>query len=430
MMKMNKYEQKNVIADLKKRGFFEAFSSEELEKFCSKPIKVYIGFDPTADSLHLGNLVGIVALRWFQLYGHTPYVLMGGGTGCIGDPSGKSKERTLLDEETIRFNISRIEELFSRFLSSNGTNHFKLVNNMDWLGKMSAIEFLRDVGKHFRLGPMLSKESVKQRMQSEEGMSFTEFSYQVLQGFDFYHLFESDQVHLQMGGSDQWGNITAGIEYTRKMNGKTVYGATFPLLTRSDGKKFGKSEDGAIFLHKEKCSYFDFYQYFMKVPDADCIKLLKMLTFLSLEEIENFQKQSELGRLGPNELQKILAKELTLFVHGEEGLQVAQRVTDAASFGKDMTLDYETLVKISSEFPKKELLISEMIDQKFIEVAVKVGLSASKSEATRLIKNQGAYLNNKRVELVDYVIKKEDLIGNKFLLLSSGKKTKLLVEGI
>lgn len=425
---MNKYANRNIIQDLKKRGFIDAVSSEELEKFTSSNVKVYLGFDPTADSLHLGNLVGIVALKWFQLYGHTPYVLMGGGTGCIGDPSGKSKERVLMGPEIIQYNVNKIKELFDRFLDKEGSNKFHLVNNLDWLGKMSMIEFLRDVGKHFRLGPMLAKESVKTRMQSDEGMSFTEFSYQILQGYDFYHLFVENGVTIQLGGSDQWGNITAGIEYTRKLSGKSVYGITFPLLTRSDGKKFGKSEEGAVFLHKEKCSYFDFYQYFMKIPDVDCIKLLKMLTFLDLEIIDDLEIKLTSGQLEPNSVQKILAKEITLFVHGEEGLASALRVTNAASFGKEMTLDYQTLLEISSEFPKKTLELAEVLDQKFTEVSVKVGLCSSKSEAVRLIKNQGAYLNNVRLDQIDYCIMQNDLIGGKFLLLGSGKKTKLMIE--
>ena len=333
-----------------------------------------------------------------------------------------------MDESTIRHNVEKIKELFQRFLSIDGKNSFHIVNNLDWLGKMGMIEFLRDVGKHFRLGPMLSKESVKVRMQSEEGMSFTEFSYQILQGYDFYHLFSKEGVKLQMGGSDQWGNITAGIEYTRKICSESVYGVTFPLLTRSDGKKFGKSEDGAIFLHKEKCSYFDFYQYFMKVPDADCIKLMKMLTFLDLEVIEEFEKKFSEGQIKPNEMQTILAEEMTLFVHGQEGLNVAKKVTEAAAFGKDMQLDYETLLEISKDFPKKNIDTSSVLGNKFTDVAVKSGLCSSKSEAVRLIKNQGAYLNNKRVENIDYVIAEVDLIGDRFLLLGSGKKTKLLIE--
>ena len=425
---MNKYANRNIIEDLQKRGFIDAISSEDMKDYLSKSRKVYVGFDPTADSLHLGNLVGIIALRWFQLYGHTPYVLMGGGTGCIGDPSGKSKERVLLDPRTIEYNIEKISELFERFLQKDGHLGFRMVNNYDWLGKMSMIEFLRDVGKHFRLGPMLAKESVKQRMQSEEGMSFTEFSYQILQGYDFYHLFQQEQVSIQMGGSDQWGNITAGIEYARKMTQKGLFGLTFPLLTRSDGKKFGKSEDGAIFLHKDKTSYFDFYQYFMKIPDNDCIKMLKMLTFIDLEEIEALEKEFLAGKLAANHMQRLLADELTLFVHGQEGLKSAQKVTEAAAFGKEMTLDLETLVKVADEFPKKEVTLNDVLNLKYTDLAVKVGLCPSKGEAGRLIKNQGAYLNNRRIDDVNFVITENEIIGNRFLLLGSGKKTKLLVE--
>ncbi len=425
---MNDLLNKNVITDLKKRGFIDQTSSDELEKICETSIKVYIGFDPTADSLHLGNLVGIIALRWFQLYGHTPYVLVGGGTGYIGDPSGKSKERNLLDEKTLMHNVEKIKELFERFLDQEKQNRFHLVNNLNWYENMSMIQFLRDIGKHFRLGPMLAKESVKLRLQSEEGMSFTEFSYQVLQGYDFFHLHEKEGVVLQMGGSDQWGNITAGIELTRKWNQKSVYGATFPLLTRSDGKKFGKSEDGAIFLHEEKCSYYDFYQYFMKIPDPDCIRLLKMLTFIELEEISKLEEDFLANRLPPNHLQTILAEQVTLFVHGEKGLAIAKKVTDAASFGKEMNLSFEQLMAISHDFPKKELPLDQIENQKFSDVALKAGLCSSKGEANRLIQNGGAYLNNERVQEPNLVIRPSDLIGGRFLLIAFGKKTKRLIE--
>lgn len=233
------YNVKNVVSILLERGFIDQMTSEDLVNHASKPLHVYIGFDPTADSLHLGNLVGIIALAWFQKYGHTPVAILGGATGLIGDPSGKSLERPLLDEKTLAFNVSRLEAFFHKILPQS-----KILNNQQWLGKMSLIEFLRDVGKHFRIGPMLSKESVRTRVQSEDGMSFTEFSYQTLQGYDFYYLNQHHGVTLQMGGSDQWGNITAGIEFNRKMGGTPIYGLTFPLITRSDGKKFGKTEEG------------------------------------------------------------------------------------------------------------------------------------------------------------------------------------------
>ena len=235
----------NVIECLEKRGFIDALTSEDLKQKVKSPLKVYVGFDPTADSLHLGNLLGIVALRWFQKFGHTPVVVLGGATGRIGDPSGKSKERPLLDDETIEYNISKIRKNFEKVLDFSCQNAPVMLNNDQWYKSMNLIDFLRDVGKHFRMGVMLAKDSVKSRVQSEEGMSFTEFSYQTLQGYDFYHLFNSMNVCLQMGGSDQWGNITAGTDLIRKTLGASAFGLTFPLLTRSDGKKFGKSEEGA-----------------------------------------------------------------------------------------------------------------------------------------------------------------------------------------
>jgi tyrosyl-tRNA synthetase len=425
-MKTNLH-QRNIVEDLKKRGFIDAVSSEEMQAFCQNPKRVYVGFDPTADSLHLGNLVGIIALRWFQLYGHTPYVLMGGATGSIGDPSGKSKERVLLDLPTIEKNIIKISELFDRFLDRSGPQGYQLVNNENWLGKMSMIEFLRDVGKHFRLGPMLGKESVKQRMLSEEGMSFTEFSYQILQGYDFYHLSQHEGVTIQMGGSDQWGNITAGIEFARKMTHKGLYGLTFPLLTRSDGKKFGKSEDGAIFLHAEKTSPYEFYQYFMSIPDSDCIKMMKMLTFLPLEEIEAIEKEHLAGLLPHHHMQQLLAKELTLFVHGETGLEAAKRATESF-FGNALTIDESTLAALALELPKWQSRKEEVLGCKFTEVAVKSGLCTSKGEAARLIKNQGATINHQKVEDVNHVISDREIVGERFLLLGSGKKTKIIVE--
>ena len=249
-------------------------TSEELKGHVQKPVRVYIGFDPTADSLHLGNLVGVMALAWFAKFGHAVYPILGGATGRIGDPSGKSTERPLLDEATLEANIAHLGAFFQKVLPGA-----RVLNNQDWLGSFSLIDFLRDVGKHFRIGPMLGKEMVRTRLQSEEGMSFTEFSYQLLQGYDFYHLQKTHGVSVQMGGSDQWGNITAGIDFNRKLGGAPIYGVTFPLLTRSDGKKFGKSEEGAIWLSPEKLSPYHFYQYLVRVPDADVICLLKMLSF-------------------------------------------------------------------------------------------------------------------------------------------------------
>lgn len=418
-----------VLDALENRGFIDAITSDELKERVKKPLKLYIGFDPTADSLHLGNLVGIVALAWFQRYGHTPVILLGGGTGKIGDPSGKSTERPLLDEETLQKNVAGIRSQLERCLDFD---HPKakpiLLNNDDWLSNYSLLEFLRDVGKHFRLGPMLGKDSVRTRVNSEEGMSFTEFSYQVLQGYDFYHLYKEQEICLQMGGSDQWGNITAGIELTRKLMAESVYGATYPLLTRSDGTKFGKSEEGAIWLDPQRTSPYQFYQYLVRVSDADVIKLMRMLTFIEMEEVTSFEQAIASGKFTPFAAQKRLAEEVTRFVHGEEGLNIALRVTEAAAPGSKATLDPEILEEIAKDMPHVSLPKQDILNQKYTDVSSKSGFVSSKGEAQRLIKNGGAYLNNEKVEDPAFQIVEQHLIGNKYVMLGAGKKRKMLIK--
>jgi tyrosyl-tRNA synthetase len=419
----------NVIDVLKARGLLDSITSEDLLVTADKPLKAYVGFDPTADSLHLGNLLGIVVLRWFQKFGHTPVVILGGATGRIGDPSGKSKERPLLDQQTIRNNIEKIRSNFQRVLDFSCQNSPLFLNNDDWFSSINVIDFLRDVGKHFRLGVMLAKDSVKTRVQSEEGMSFTEFSYQMLQGYDFYHLFSNYNVSLQMGGSDQWGNITAGTDLIRKLTGKSAFGLTFPLLTRSDGKKFGKSEEGAIWLSEEKCSPYQFYQYLIKISDADVIKLLKMLTFIDLEEISVLEKSMSSSDYVPNTVQKRLASELTLMIHGQEGLDKALKVTEGAAPGSvGVSLDLDVLHEISKDMPNVSLKRDQVIGVKYTDVAALSGIVSSKSEATRLISGGGAYLNNLKLNDPSLKIQECDLIGNQFLLLGSGKKKKILVQ--
>jgi tyrosyl-tRNA synthetase len=413
----------NVIEFLEKRGFVDNITSDELKERAQKPLKAYIGFDPTADSLHLGNLVGIVALSWLEKFGHTPVVLLGGATGKIGDPSGKSAERPLLTHEVLQENVEGIRKQFHRFLKNP-----VILNNDDWLTHYGLIAFLRDVGKHFRVGPMLGKDSVRSRFQSEEGISFTEFSYQVLQGYDFYHLSEKEEVLLQMGGSDQWGNITAGIELTRKLSGKPIYGMTFPLLTRSDGAKFGKSEQGAIWLDPKKTSPYQFYQYLIRVSDADVPKLMRMLTFMELEEIEAFEKGLASGEFIPHAAQKRLAEELTRFVHGEEGLDTALRVTKGAAPGSKATLDPEVLEEIAKDMPHTVMKLEDVLDQTYADVAAKSGLLTSKSEGNRIIKNGGAYLNNEKIEDPSFLIQKKHIIGEKYLLFAAGKKKKILIK--
>jgi len=419
----------NIVEVLQERGFIDAITSPDLVKIAQQPIKCYIGFDPTAESLHLGNLVGIVALTWFQRFGHTPYILVGGATGKIGDPSGKSSERPLLTSETLQHNVASIKKQLERFLDfSHPTAKPVMVNNDTWFSNISFTDFLRDVGKHFRIGTMLGKESVRARIQSEEGMSYTEFSYQLLQAYDFYHLYHHHQVLLQMGGSDQWGNITAGIEFTRKVSQKTLYGATFPLLTRSDGKKFGKSEGGAIWLSAELYSPYKFYQYLYRVSDEDVIQLLKMLTFIDMKEIMEMERALQEKTSPPNMAQKRLAEEVTRFVHGEEGLQIALKVTQAALPGSQALLDPAVLKEIKGDISSAKLSRDEVIHKKYVELLVLTQLLSSKSEAVKLIKNGGAYLNNRKIEDANYTIQPQDLIGDEFLLLSVGKKTRLLLQ--
>lgn len=419
----------NVIEILESRGFIESITSPELKKLVEKPLSFYIGFDPTAESLHLGNLMGIVAMTWFQKCGHKPYILVGGATGKIGDPSGKSQERPLLTRELLDHNVKSIKAQLGLFLDfDHPTAAPVMVNNDDWFSTISFTDFLRDVGKHFRIGTMLAKESVRARINSEEGMSYTEFSYQLLQAYDFYYLSQTEDVSLQMGGSDQWGNITAGIEFTRKVGQKTVYGLTFPLLTRSDGKKFGKSEGGAVWLSPSLFSPYKFYQYLYRIADEDVISLLKKLTFIDLEEINQYEDGIRSKQLPPNTAQKRLAEEVTRFVHGEEGLATALKVTAAALPGSTAVLDFHTLKEIKGDITSVSLSKEEILGKKITDALVIAQLATSKGEASRLVKNGGAYINNAKVAEIERTIELEDLIGGVFLLLSSGKKNRVLIE--
>lgn len=419
----------NVIDTLKERGFIEAMTSEELATMANKPFKVYCGFDPTGDSLHIGHMVALMGLAWFQRFGHTPVAIVGGATGMIGDPSGKSAERQLLTEEIINSNLKGIRKNLETLLDFNHRNVAPMIlNNLDWFKEFSFIQFLRDVGKYFRVGPMLAKESVKARMQSEEGMSFTEFSYQLLQGYDFLYLNEKHGVTVQIGGSDQWGNITAGTELIRKVNGNAAYGITFPLLTRSDGQKFGKTEKGAVWLSPEKCSPYEFYQYFVRVADADVIKLMRLLTFIEMAEIHTIEKQMLQPGYLPNTAQKRLAEEITRMVHGQEGLDTALRVTQGAAPGADTKLDAETLENIAQDMPSRTLPEQDVVGQKVVDLMVKVALQPSKGEARRLIRNGGVYLNNAKVEDENAAVNPQDLVEGRILLLATGKKNKVVIK--
>jgi tyrosyl-tRNA synthetase len=419
----------NVVKVLQERGFIDAMTSEELVTMAEKPFKVYCGFDPTGDSLHLGHMVALMGLAWFQRCGHRPVAIVGGATGMIGDPSGKSSERQLLNEETIALNLVGIRRNLETLLDFSNESVMPLIlNNLDWFKDFSFVGFLRDVGKYFRIGPMLAKDAVRLRMESEEGMSFTEFSYQLLQAYDFLHLHDNYGVTVQIGGSDQWGNITAGTELVRKVRGKSCYGITFPLLTRSDGQKFGKSEKGAIWLSPEKCSPYDFYQYLVRIPDADVIKLMRLLTFIDMEEIRRYESMMQQEGYVPNTAQKRLAEEITRLVHGEEGLATALRVTQGAAPGSDTVLDAGVLEAIAQDMPGLQLAQSEVVGHKVVDLLVSAGLQPSKGEARRLIRNGGVYLNNVKVDDEAMALELSHLIEGRMLLLAAGKKNKVLIR--
>jgi tyrosyl-tRNA synthetase len=423
---------KGLIETLRARGLIEAETNDEIQFIVEKekPISVYCGVDPTADSLHLGHLMAFVGLAWFRRYGHSPVVLVGGATGLIGDPSGKSVERNLLSEDVLTHNVScltkSLKTIFSRI---PGTEEVRFVNNRDWFERMGCIEFLRDVGRYFRVGTMISRESVKARLGSEEGLSYTEFSYQLLQGYDFYHLNQNFGVTLQLGGSDQWGNITAGIDFVRRLSGKEVYGLTFPLLVKSDGKKFGKSESGAIWLSEEKLSPYDFYQYLFRTADADVIRLLKALTFVDLEEINNLERSMALPSYVPNTAQKLLADEVTRLVHGEDGLSRALRVTAHALPGQEKSsLSVDALIEMKGHVPTASLPASAVVGARICDILATASFCSSRAEARKLIANGGVRVGERKIEDELDVIIENDLIDERFLLFALGKKKRAIIE--
>ncbi len=418
-----------VIDCLEDRGLIGAMTAEHLRERVKTPLTFYLGFDPTANSLHIGHWLAMVIMAWFQKYGHTPIVILGGATGRIGDPSGKSVERPLLSEEEIQKNVASLQQQFGRVLDfSPGPCSAKILDNHAWFRDYSLLNFLRDIGRHFRVGAMLAKDSVRSRIESEEGISFTEFSYQMLQAYDFYYLHQTQQVELQLGGSDQWGNITAGLELIRKLSRGSAFGLTFPLLTRSDGKKFGKTEGGAVWLDAGQFSPYQFYQYFIRMPDADVIKMMRMLTFMDLSEVEEYEEMMTKSDYVPNSAQRRLAEELTRLVHGEKSLLRAQKATEGAAPGAESVLDVEMLEEIARDIPSIELHRPEVIGEKVIELMVKATLVLSKGEGQRLIQNGGAYLNNQKLEDAQVRIEPHHLLGDRYLLLAAGKKKKALIR--
>ncbi|EXC27891.1 Tyrosine--tRNA ligase [Morus notabilis] len=416
----------NVVSVLEQRGLLDSLTSDNL-RTTSSPLTAYCGFDPTAPSLHLGNLLALIVLSWFSRCGHRTIALIGGATARVGDPSGKSTERPDLDPQTLAANSSEITNTVSNILGNSDS--VLILNNYDWWKDFKLLDFLRDVGKFARVGTMIAKESVKKRLESEQGMSYTEFTYQLLQGYDFLHLFDKMRVNVQIGGSDQWGNITAGTELIRKiLQADGAYGLTFPLLLKSDGTKFGKSEDGAIWLNPKMLSPYKFYQYFFSVPDSDVVRFLKLLTFIDMEEIMALEREMGLPGYAPNTAQRRLAEEVTRFVHGEEGLREALKATEALRPGAETKLDWKTIEGIAEDVPSCSLAYAEAIGLSLVDLSVSAGLLESKSAARRLLKQGGLYLNNARVDSESKRVEADDIVDGKVLLLSAGKKNKVVVR--
>ncbi|OFV35993.1 tyrosine--tRNA ligase [Neisseria sp. HMSC15C08] len=387
-----------IIQDLQSRGLIaQTTDIEALDALLNEQkISLYCGFDPTADSLHIGHLLPVLALRRFQQAGHTPIALVGGATGMIGDPSFKAVERSLNSAETVAGWVESIRNQLKPFLSFEGENAAIMANNADWFGSMNCLDFLRDIGKHFSVNAMLNKESVKQRIERDDvGISFTEFAYSLLQGYDFAELNKRHSAILEIGGSDQWGNITAGIDLTRRLNQKQVFGLTLPLVTKSDGTKFGKTEGGAVWLNAKKTSPYQFYQFWLKVADADVYKFLKYFTFLSIEEIDAIEAKDKASGTKP-EAQRILAEEMTRLIHGEAALQAAQRISESL-FAEDQSSltegDFEQLAL--DGLPAFE--VSD--DLNVVEALVKTGLASSNKEARGFVNSKAVLLNGQAAEL-------------------------------
>ncbi|MFQ3341884.1 MAG: tyrosyl-tRNA synthetase [Flavobacteriaceae bacterium] len=431
-----KFMPTNFVQELKWRGLLHDIMPETETFLLEKSKKGYIGFDPTSDSLHIGNLVQIIILMHFQKHGHSPIILVGGATGMIGDPSGKSDERNLLDQDALEKNCNGIQHQLEQFLDFNTSlpNAAKLVNNYDWMKSYSLIDFSREVGKHISVNYMMAKESVKKRLSSEAkvGMSFTEFTYQLLQGYDFLHLYKTNDCRLQMGGSDQWGNITTGTELIRRKEGGKAYAITCPLIKKADGTKFGKTESGNVWLDKNRTSPYKFYQFWLNTSDEDALSYIKIFTFLSEEEVNqkiNEHKESPNLRL----LQKIIAHEVTTLLHGSEELVKAQEASQIL-FGNSTSevlqkLTPEIFLELFEGVPQAEIernLLNEGIEI----ISALSGLSgflSSNSEARRALKENSISINKSKVTQ-DFIITDKELIANQYVLLQRGKKNYFILN--
>ena len=418
----------NLLEDLRWRGLLAQSTDEAaLLESLKKPITLYVGFDPTAPSLHVGNLVVLLVLRRFQLAGHNPIALVGGATGLVGDPSGKNEERTLNSSEIVEGWVNRIRKQVSAFLDFDATpNKAVVVNNLDWTSPLSAIEFLRDIGKHFSVNQMLSKDSVSARLEAG-GISYTEFSYQVLQSYDFLELYRRNNCTLQLGGSDQWGNIVAGLDLIRRVEQGSGHALTVPLLTKADGTKFGKTAGGSVWLDPEMTSPYAFFQYWLNTDDKDVINFLKVFSFKSHEEITELENAHN-ANPGLREAHRALARELTSLVHSE---QTTVRVEAAARalFGQGdlQELDEESLAGALAELPRTTVSKDQPIPT-WVDLLASTGVVDSKSAARRIVKEGGAYLNNEKISGEDFAPSKSDFLCGKYAVLRKGKRDLAAVE--
>lgn len=421
----------SVLDEYHWRGILQDLTEGTNEAFSEGPVTAYIGFDPTASSLHVGSLLPIMGLVHLQRAGHNPVAVVGGGTGLIGDPSGKVQERQLLTREKAAENLEGIRAQLEHFLDfDSGSNPARIVNNLDWLGELKMVDFLRDVGKHFSVNTLLRKESIRRRLEDDEGgLSFTEFSYVLMQAFDFLVLYDALGCTVQMGGSDQWGNITAGIDLIRRMRGGKAFGLVYPLVTSSTGVKFGKTEAGTIWLDPARTSPYRFYQFWLNTDDHDVIRYLKFFTLYSGEEIQGLEKELRDQPHGRS-AQKALAEAVTSQVHGETGLTRARQATQVLFGGEVEGLAGEEIEDIFADVPSREVARSALKGEGMpvVDLLVDARVASSKGDARRSIQGGGVYLNNRRVEEVEYRVGVEDSLEGRFLVLRKGKKNYTLVK--
>lgn len=418
-----------LLEELRWRGFLDAMTAEDLDAYLNEGRRtIYVGFDPTADSLHLGSLIPVMGLAHVQRSGHRPLVLVGGGTGLIGDPSGKSSERTLLTKELAEQNAVAIRAQLSRFLDLSSDERALMVNNVDWLAKLNLVDFLRDVGKHFSVNEMIKRDSVRVRLEErEQGISYTEFSYMLLQAYDFLYMCQHFDCTIQMGGSDQWGNILSGKELIRRMLGRRGEGITFPLLTTSTGRKFGKTEEGAVWLDPARTSPYQMYQYWLQTADADVVRYLKLFTFLDRERIETLERETE-RRPEAREAQRLLAAECTAIVHGAGTVRTVEAATRILFSASNEVPTRETIDLLAREVPVTEISRADLEPGiALVDLMIRTRLAESKGAARKLIEGGGVYLNNERQTEAQKKITAGDLKWPAAILLRTGKKNYHLV---